>query len=60
MEWDKKQKHLQKIEDELEKAILYLYKDALEEVRGILAFYYAKYAVNEQLSMQEMRRFNRY
>lgn len=27
-----------KIEDELEKAILYLYKDALEEVRGILAF----------------------
>ncbi|MEC3164520.1 hypothetical protein P9018_22135 [Bacillus cereus] len=60
MEWDKKQKHLQKIEDELEKAILYLYKDALEEVRGILAFYYAKYAINEQLSMQEMRRFNRY
>lgn len=47
------------MEQNLEKSLLQQYKKALDEIRGILGFFYAKFSNGDELTMQEMNRYNR-
>jgi SPP1 gp7 family putative phage head morphogenesis protein len=54
-----KQKALEEMEKRLELNLIQNYSSALKEVKSLLSFYHEKYATGEELTLQEMNKFNR-
>jgi SPP1 gp7 family putative phage head morphogenesis protein len=54
-----KQRAMEEMEKQLELNLINNYSAALKEVKNLLSFYYEKYATGEELTFQEMNKFNR-
>jgi SPP1 gp7 family putative phage head morphogenesis protein len=58
-EQEQRERAIQRMEKQLEKGLLFHYKDALTEARGLLASYFARFGQGDELTLSQMRQMNR-